>query len=111
MCPNNSTPIELLKGRLQIQYELKASDRQYSGPIDCAKKLIKNNGIIGGLYKGFVPNVMFRSFFWVLWGSFEIYRSLLVEIGLSRETISFVAGGLAANTFWTIAYPFGKRRQ
>ncbi|KAJ3214434.1 hypothetical protein HDU67_001674 [Dinochytrium kinnereticum] len=34
-----ATPVELLKGKLQIQYEGKGK-RAYNGPVDCAKKLV-----------------------------------------------------------------------
>ena len=59
-----ATPIEQIKGRLQIQYDSK--QKLYAGPIDCGKKLVQNNGF-QGLFKGLTPCLAFRSFFWVLW--------------------------------------------
>lgn len=35
-----AAPVEHVKARLQIQYAAKKSDRLYSGPIDCVKKLV-----------------------------------------------------------------------
>ncbi|KAI9000192.1 mitochondrial carrier domain-containing protein [Gaertneriomyces semiglobifer] len=97
-----ATPVEVLKGRLQVQYD--AATRVYSGPVDCAAKLIKNNGI-GGLYKGLTACILFRSFFWVLWGSYEIYNRAFTSWGMSPSLLPFFAGGCAANTFWTISFP------
>ncbi|KAJ3056873.1 hypothetical protein HK097_003409 [Rhizophlyctis rosea] len=33
-----ATPVELLKGRLQVQYD--SATKLYSGPIDCARQLV-----------------------------------------------------------------------
>lgn len=35
-----AAPIEHVKARLQVQYAAQKSDRLYSGPIDCTKKLV-----------------------------------------------------------------------
>lgn len=35
-----AAPVEHLKARLQIQYAAKKKDRLYSGPLDCAKKIV-----------------------------------------------------------------------
>ncbi|KAI9091278.1 mitochondrial carrier domain-containing protein [Phlyctochytrium arcticum] len=101
-----ATPVEVLKGRLQVQYTSPKSHQRplYTGPIDCARQLVKNNGI-PGLYKGLSACLLFRSFFWVLWGSYEAYRRLFTRWGVSNDTIAFWAGGCAANTFWTISFP------
>lgn len=45
-------PVEQVKARLQVQYFLPPGQKhEYSGPIDCLKKLYKNNGI-AGFYRG-----------------------------------------------------------
>lgn len=35
-----AAPVEHVKARLQIQYAAEKSQRLYSGPIDCVKKLV-----------------------------------------------------------------------
>ncbi|KAI8904199.1 mitochondrial carrier domain-containing protein [Powellomyces hirtus] len=98
-----ANPVEVLKGRLQVQYD--KGKTLYKGPVDCAKQLIRNNGI-RGLYKGLSACLLFRSFFWVLWGSYEIYTQLLTSSSyVPSNMIPFLAGGAAANTFWTISFP------
>ncbi|KAI8616325.1 mitochondrial carrier domain-containing protein [Chytriomyces sp. MP71] len=100
-----ATPIELLKAKLQVQYNTKGmGPPEYSGPVELARKLVRNHGVTG-LWQGLGPCLMFRSFFWALWGSYDIYSKFLTQRGYSESTTAFLAGGLAANTFWTISYP------
>ncbi len=99
-----ATPVEQIKNRLQIQYDQKT--KVYNGTIDCAKQLVRNNGIVG-LWQGLQPCMLFRSFFWVLWGSYDVYTKWLASY-VPKESIPFFAGGLAANTFWCISFPAGK---
>jgi solute carrier family 25 carnitine/acylcarnitine transporter 20/29 len=64
---------------------------------------------------GFSGTLLFRSFFWVLWGGYEVcmdgtlltqvYNRKLSEWGMKQSMVPFFAGGLAANTFWTISFP------
>jgi len=65
-----ATPMETLKVKLQIQYEVNKADRQFSGPIDCLRKIIRKQGILG-LYNGFLGTVASRSNFMIFFGSFE----------------------------------------
>ena len=37
-----AAPIEHVKARLQIQYSANKAGRLYSGPVDCAKKLVSD---------------------------------------------------------------------
>ncbi|KAH8551910.1 mitochondrial carrier domain-containing protein [Umbelopsis sp. PMI_123] len=98
-----ATPVEQIKARLQVQYN--DGSRVYSGPIDCARKIAKNNGVIKGLWKGLLPTMAFRSWFFVFWASYEVYSRELRKRGYSDGTVTFIAGGLSANTFWLGCFP------
>lgn len=50
------SPIELIKCRLQIQKESKAN-AYYKGPIDCFSKILKEEGVNKGLFKGLVSTL------------------------------------------------------
>ncbi|KAL7748761.1 hypothetical protein RI367_005916 [Sorochytrium milnesiophthora] len=63
-------------------------------------------------------NLLFRSNFWIMWGSCEVrvcempiddaqmwYTRQLPKLNVPAPVIPFVAGGLAANTFWVFIYP------
>ncbi|KAJ3116735.1 hypothetical protein HK100_000984 [Physocladia obscura] len=72
-----ATPIELLKAKLQVQYNTTGEGKLYSGPVDLAQKLVKNHG----------PSALYQA------------------RGYSDTATAFIAGGISANIFWTVSYP------
>ncbi|EXJ77224.1 hypothetical protein A1O3_10382 [Capronia epimyces CBS 606.96] len=100
-----AAPVEHVKARLQIQYAAHKKDRLYSGPIDCTKKIFKTHGI-RGVYHGLCATLIFRSFFFFWWGSYDIItRAFQRRTSLSTPAINFWAGGLSAQIFWLTSYP------
>jgi solute carrier family 25 (mitochondrial carnitine/acylcarnitine transporter), member 20/29 len=104
-------PIEQVKGRLQVQYAAAQAARFYRGPIDCARRIVQSHGV-AGLYHGLSASMLFRSFFFFWWGSYDILsKKFRQNTNLSTPTINFVAGGLSAQIFWLSAYPFDVLKQ
>ncbi|KAL3427133.1 mitochondrial substrate carrier family protein l [Phlyctema vagabunda] len=100
-----AAPVEHIKARLQIQYSNNKSERLYKGPIDCAQKIYKHHGI-RGIYHGLSATLLFRSFFFFWWGSYDVFTRLLSDkTSLSTPAINFWAGGLSAQVFWITSYP------
>lgn len=100
-----ASPVEHVKARLQIQYAADKSQRLYSGPIDCVRKLWGAHGL-KGLYHGLGSTLLFRSFFFCWWGSYDVISRLMRErTSLSAPAINFWAGGLSAQVFWLTSYP------
>lgn len=100
-----AAPVEHVKARLQTQYQAKKSDRLYSGPIDCTKKILRTHGF-AGLYHGLFATMIFRSFFFFWWGSYDVLtRWFDKNTSLSTPSINFWAGGLSAQVFWLTSYP------
>jgi solute carrier family 25 (mitochondrial carnitine/acylcarnitine transporter), member 20/29 len=100
-----ATPVEHIKARLQVQYAANKADRLYHGPIDCVKKIFSAHGI-RGLWLGFPATLVFRSFFFFWWGSYDLFsRFLHKNSSLSTPAINFWAGGASAQVFWITAYP------
>ncbi|KAI1826531.1 carrier protein YMC2 [Xylaria intraflava] len=100
-----AAPVEHVKSRLQVQYAANKADRLYSGPLDCARKIYGAYGV-RGVYKGLAATLIFRSFFFFWWGSYDIFSRLLRErTTLSAPVINFWAGGLSAQIFWLTSYP------
>lgn len=98
-------PVEHIKARLQVQYAADKSKRLYTGPIDCVSKIYKAHGI-RGVYHGLFSTLLFRTFFWAWWGSYDLFsKALRKHTELSAPSINFWAGGLSAQVFWTVAYP------
>lgn len=100
-----ASPVEHVKARLQIQYD--ASSKVYSGPINCAHRLISDYGLFRGLYRGLLSTMLFRTNFLFWWGSYDIFTKYFERNVPSMPTamINFWAGGLGATMFWIAAYP------
>lgn len=100
-----AAPVEHVKARLQVQYSAQKSERLYSGPIDCTKKILRQHGF-KGLYHGLSATLLFRTFFFFWWGSYDIFTRLLTKhTDLSTPAVNFWAGGLSAQVFWMTSYP------
>jgi solute carrier family 25 carnitine/acylcarnitine transporter 20/29 len=100
-----AAPVEHIKARLQIQYSAQKAERLYSGPLDCVRKIYGAHGV-RGVYKGLAATLIFRSFFFFWWGSYDVLSRLLRErTSLSAPAINFWAGGLSAQIFWLTSYP------
>ncbi|GAB7347528.1 hypothetical protein MBLNU459_g4426t1 [Dothideomycetes sp. NU459] len=100
-----AAPVEHIKARLQVQYSADKTKRLYSGPIDCSQKIYKQHGM-RGLYHGLGATLIFRTFFFFWWGSYDLFtRALGQHTSLSTPAINFWAGGLSAQVFWITSYP------
>ncbi|KAI0911259.1 carrier protein YMC2 [Ustulina deusta] len=100
-----AAPVEHIKARLQIQYSARKAERLYRGPLDCVRKIYGAHGL-RGVYKGLAATLLFRSFFFFWWGSYDVLSRLLRErTSLSAPAVNFWAGGLSAQIFWLTSYP------
>ena len=100
-----AAPVEHMKARLQVQYAADKSKRLYSGPINCMNRIYRSHGI-PGLYHGLSATLIFRSFFFFWWGSYDVFTRYFKEhTQLSNPSINFWAGGLSAQVFWLTSYP------
>ncbi|KAI1425037.1 carrier protein YMC2 [Xylaria sp. FL1777] len=100
-----AAPVEHVKARLQIQYAARKAERLYSGPLDCVRKIYGAHGL-RGVFKGLAATLVFRSFFFFWWGSYDIFSRLLREhTSLSAPAVNFWAGGVSAQVFWLTSYP------
>ncbi|KAI0009818.1 mitochondrial carrier [Xylariaceae sp. FL0662B] len=100
-----AAPVEHVKARLQIQYSARKAERLYLGPVDCVRKIYGARGI-RGVYRGLFATLLFRSFFFFWWGSYDVFSRLMRDrTALSAPAINFWAGGLSAQVFWLTSYP------
>jgi len=65
-----ATPVELIKVKLQLQLQRSVSDREFKGPIDCARRIVRTQGVTG-LWSGFGGSLLFRSNFMWMFMSYE----------------------------------------
>ncbi|KAI0932066.1 hypothetical protein AcW1_000707 [Taiwanofungus camphoratus] len=104
-----ATPMELLKVKLQMQLQKSAADRQFRGPIDCARQIVRSQGVLG-LWTGFTGSLAFRSNFLWMFLSFEaLMRGFSKFKGTSYEIstplANFLSGGLGSFAFWSMGIP------
>ncbi|KAL8279685.1 hypothetical protein RQP46_007998 [Phenoliferia psychrophenolica] len=101
-------PIELLKAKLQMQL---VGPKLYSGPIDCAKQIVRHRGVVG-LWHGLGATLLFRGWIGILFGSYEViirgFKSVPEESKwrVSDGMAVFLAGGLGSTAFWCFSFPF-----
>ncbi|POY72121.1 hypothetical protein BMF94_4853 [Rhodotorula taiwanensis] len=97
-------PTEHLKARLQMQM---TGPKLYSGPIDCAKKIVAVKGW-PGLWHGFGATLLFRSHMGTMFLSYELIQRAFKRYkpDMNPGTANFLSGGLASNAFWVSSFPF-----
>lgn len=78
--------MELLKVKLQMQMHNDPNLRQYSGPVDCARKIVRTQGVLG-LWTALPASLVYRSNFFWLFGSFEVSFST-TPFFLARVTLT-----------------------
>merc|ERR1711935_914429 len=52
-----SYPMDTVRRRLQMQSEKPQAEWLYTGTVDCAVKIVKDEGV-GAIFKGFAANVL-----------------------------------------------------
>lgn len=57
--------------KLQMQSQRSVKDRQFKGPIDCARQIVRAQGALG-LWTGFTGSLAFRANFLWMFGSIEV---------------------------------------
>ncbi|KAF5313160.1 hypothetical protein D9619_003449 [Psilocybe cf. subviscida] len=105
-----ATPVELLKVKLQLQAQKSVADRRFKGPIDCARTIMRVQGVTG-FWSGFTGSLAFRSNFFWMFLSFEALMRAFSGLSGTRYEIStgaanFLSGGLGSFVYWAMAIPF-----
>jgi len=101
------SPVELIKSRLQIQDKV----IHYTGPIDCAIKIIKKDGP-QGLYRG-VSSTWIRdvSSFGVYFAAYELLKRAIQPNEKEKQSLlqqglgQLFAGGMGGVFAWMSTYP------
>ncbi|KAI5836191.1 mitochondrial carrier [Schizophyllum commune Tattone D] len=100
-----ATPMEHIKVKLQLQQERRVADRQFKGPIDCIRQIVRMQGI-SGLWSGFTGTVVMRTnFFWMFLSVEAFMRTFSRFEQISTPTANFLSGGFASLVFWTLGIP------
>ncbi|KAF7504725.1 hypothetical protein GJ744_001794 [Endocarpon pusillum] len=106
-----SGPIEHVRIRLQTQPH-SPTQRLYSGPLDCIRKISSHAGILSGLYRGQTVTLFREAQAYGVWFlTFEYLMNRdMARNGYSRKEISSpkvaLYGGIAGEALWLASYPF-----
>ena len=105
------SPIELVKCRLQIQRESKV-DAYYKGPYDCFTKILREEGVSNGVFKGLVSTLAREIPCYAgQFGGFYATKQLLVRLQGLQSTHElgpfslFISGGVGGFFTWLVSYP------
>jgi hypothetical protein len=119
--------MEGIKAKLQVQYAATSSSsgtggsaggaagaggRQYKGPVDCFLKVLRQQGLQKGIYRGWLPVVASRMSNYSYFGG-QVFFSGLIASGVGVQLdqgeqlpvgYSLISGGLAGCTYWWYAF-------
>ncbi|GKZ58871.1 hypothetical protein AnigIFM49718_004709 [Aspergillus niger] len=104
-----SGPIEHIRIRLQTQPH--GALALYTGPLDCARKIISQAGILRGLYRGQVATLLREGHGIGVWfASYEGFLGLAAQRqGKRRDELPSwqiaLCGGLAGEMLWLLSHP------
>ncbi|KAF8632552.1 hypothetical protein AX15_001766 [Amanita polypyramis BW_CC] len=85
-----ATPVELVKVKLQMQSQKSVNDRQFKGVVDCARQVVRAQGVLG-MWSGFTGSLASRSnFFWLFLSVEGLMRSFSRLTGTPFEVRQIV---------------------
>lgn len=104
-----ASPVELLKIKLQAQFGSAGANggRHFTGPIDCAKYLIKRDGIAHGLFRGLYATLLreipaYAGFY----TAFEFTKRSITTPGKDASILQLMTSGAAGGVgYWVSCYP------
>ncbi|RLN69098.1 hypothetical protein BBJ29_000699 [Phytophthora kernoviae] len=100
-------PVELVRNRLQVQYDNQPETRKYRGAYHCANQVMRTEGVLA-LWKGLTTTVIRDSLgvaFYFLGYDFARQR-LAVSGNLGDTATLLTAGAFGGISFWAVALPF-----
>ena len=114
-----TAPVELLKTKLQMQRaRFSARAAEFTSTYDCARQVVRYTGVCG-LWRALPATLLFRTSFGPMFASYDVCQRVLGAWAqpyregaswtyawlVSPASVTFLAGGLAAEVFWFVGYP------
>jgi len=102
-------PLDFARTRLGADVGKAAGDREFKGLADCVKKSYKADGIVRGLYPGFISSVqgiiIYRA---IYFGAYDTAKTLFDKPNIGTK---FAIAQCVAMGSVTVAYPFDTVRR
>ncbi|TMW58678.1 hypothetical protein Poli38472_010237 [Pythium oligandrum] len=101
------TPVELVRNRLQVQYEHVRSSHRYRGAFHCLSSVVRQEGM-AALWRGLTTTVLRDALgVSVYFLGYDFAKQQLAATNrLSETTVLLTAGACGGISFWAIALPF-----
>lgn len=104
------TPMEGIKARLQVQYH---TGGRYSGPLDCARTVYREMGLVNGIYRGWLPVCLCRMSNYAYFGSYALISTSLASFVNDGDSVkkplpfwaALLAGGSSGLCYCLSCYP------
>lgn len=100
-------PVELIKARLQVQYQDPAPPR-YRGPFHCLVQTISTEGVLGlgrGMYSCIAREVPCYAAYFAAYEYAARKLSPDGDIASLHPVLLFLAGGIGGTAGWVVSYP------
>ncbi|GLE07377.1 hypothetical protein PINS_up017539 [Pythium insidiosum] len=100
-------PVELVRNRLQVQYESNRATRRYHGTVHCITQVLKQEGFFA-FWRGLSTTVLRDSLGVACYflGFDFAKRHLTASRQLNDTSVLLAAGAFGGISFWAIALPF-----
>ena len=102
-------PVELIKGRLQVQYESNSRTSFYKGPLDCLRQIVAVKGV-RGVFTGMTATILREVPAYV--AQFYTYEWMKRKLTPTHKSVSdlptyyaIACGGVSGLMCWTASYP------
>lgn len=101
------TPVELIRNRLQVQYENQRASRIYRGTTHCITQVVQREGVFA-LWKGLTTTILRDSLGVACYFlGYDFARGRLAQVDVMNDTaVLLTAGAFGGISFWAIALPF-----
>ncbi|CAL2045320.1 hypothetical protein CAEBREN_22523 [Caenorhabditis brenneri] len=104
-------PLDFIRTRLAIDLGKRKSDREFTGMFDCARKIIKTDGI-PGLYKGLIPSLQYMIIYrGAYYGLFDTTAPYMNSDGKMTFTEAFLVGQVVTLIAAMTSYPLDTVRR
>ncbi|GMI03448.1 hypothetical protein TrLO_g6332 [Triparma laevis f. longispina] len=94
-------PVERIKSVMQVK-TLEGVNSPYSSSLSCARTLVKDLGVIKGLYKGFGSTVIREvpQYIFYFVGYDNLKRTLQTDTSTPSDLVPVIAGGVSGVLIW-----------
>lgn len=105
-------PLDFARTRLTADVSEKGKPKQYKGAIDCILKIVKYEGGIPAIYKGFVISIVGNVFYkGIYFGGYNALKHVMYKDKIQTFWDKWLASQIVTTTAQYASYPFDSIRR